>query len=61
MDDFITALGLVCILEGLPWFAVPDRMRAWMLRLGAMPPRLLRVTGLGLMLTGLWLVWLVRR
>ncbi|MBF0143532.1 MAG: DUF2065 domain-containing protein [Magnetococcales bacterium] len=60
MRDFLTALGLVLILEGVPYFLAPGRMRVWVVRIADLPERALRQTGLVLMLLGLLVVYLVR-
>ncbi|MEO5367778.1 MAG: DUF2065 domain-containing protein [Magnetococcus sp. WYHC-3] len=60
MTDFLTALGLVFFIEGLPYFLAPGQMRAWAERLARLPEPLLRRTGLAFMLTGVGIVYLVR-
>ncbi|MBA4395745.1 MAG: DUF2065 domain-containing protein, partial [Desulfobacca sp.] len=29
MEDLITVLGMVLVLEGLPYFAFPELFKAW--------------------------------
>ena len=58
MKFFICVLGMVMIVEGLPYFAFPDRMKEMMLRILDMPDETLRKFGFGLMLAGLVLVYL---
>ncbi|MBF0421952.1 MAG: DUF2065 domain-containing protein [Magnetococcales bacterium] len=60
MKDFITALGLMMILEGMPYFLAPDRMRRWIMKIAELSERSLRQTGLILMLLGLGVVYLMR-
>lgn len=60
MKDFITAMGLVLILEGAPYFLMPERMRTWVVKMGLMPDKLLRQTGFFLMILGLLVVYLAR-
>jgi uncharacterized protein len=60
MDDFLTALGLVMVLEGVPYFLAPDRMREWVIQVAKLPDQILRKTGLVLMAIGLLIVYLVR-
>jgi uncharacterized protein YjeT (DUF2065 family) len=50
-------MGMVMIIEGLPYFGFPDKMKQMMLRILEMPDDILRKFGLVLMLTGLFLVW----
>ena len=60
VNDFLTAIGLVMILEGIPYFAIPDRMRRIVVHVAELPDAFLRRTGLFLMCLGLLLVYLVR-
>jgi uncharacterized protein len=61
MKDFLTVLGLVLILEGLPYFAFPGAFKTWMMRMLELPESRLRIYGLISMLIGLFLIYLVRR
>ena len=60
MDYFICVIGMVMIVEGLPYFAFPDKMKTWIRKLLEIPDRFLRRLGLVLMLIGLWLVYMGR-
>ncbi|MBF0213658.1 MAG: DUF2065 domain-containing protein [Magnetococcales bacterium] len=60
MQDFLSALGLVLILEGVPYFLAPGRMRRWVAGITELPDSMLRRTGLLLMVLGLWVVYMVR-
>ncbi|MBF0459819.1 MAG: DUF2065 domain-containing protein [Magnetococcales bacterium] len=60
MNDFLTAIGLVMILEGIPYFAVPEQMRRMVIHVAELPDGFLRKTGLVLMCAGLLLVYWVR-
>ena len=61
MDFFLCVIGMVMIIEGLPYFAVPDQMKGWMAKIMGMAPGNLRRFGLVMMLVGLFLVYLGRR
>jgi len=61
MDYFLCVLGMVMIIEGVPYFAAPDRMKGWMAKLMQMAPETLRRFGLVMMVAGLLLVYLGRR
>ena len=61
MDYFLTVLGLVCFLEGLPYFAFPEHLKKWMLQVTQMPENQLRILGGALMVLGVALVYLGRR
>jgi uncharacterized protein len=58
MDFFLCVLGMVMIIEGLPYFAFPEQMKSWVSKMLEMPDGWLRRFGLVLMFTGLWLVYL---
>lgn len=60
MDYFLCVIGMVLIVEGLPYFAFPARMKAWIALITAASERHLRRVGLALMAVGLWLVYLGR-
>ena len=61
MDYFFCVLGMVMIIEGVPYFAAPDRMKSWMAMIMEMAPGTLRRFGLVMMVAGLALVYLGRR
>ncbi|SMC20447.1 hypothetical protein SAMN02746041_00921 [Desulfacinum hydrothermale DSM 13146] len=61
MDYLLTALGLVCFLEGLPYAAFPDRIKQWLKHIARLPSDQLRLMGGVLMAVGLGLVYLGRR
>lgn len=58
MKFFLCVLGMVMIIEGLPYFAVPEKMKHWMLQIQAMPNVALRRLGLVLMAVGLLLTYI---
>jgi uncharacterized protein YjeT (DUF2065 family) len=60
MKYFLCVLGMVLIVEGLPYFAVPEKMKVWVLKVAAIPDGSLRQLGLVLMGIGLLLVFLGR-
>lgn len=60
MKYFLCVLGMVLIVEGLPYFAVPEKMKAWVMKLAGVPEGSLRKIGLVLMGIGLFLVFLGR-
>jgi len=61
MDYFLCVLGMVMVVEGMPYFAFPDRMKDWVRKVLEMPEGSLRRFGLLLMIAGLGLVYLGRR
>lgn len=51
---------MVMIVEGLPYFAFPERMKAWVTKVLEIPEATLRRMGVVLMVIGLLLVYLGR-
>ena len=60
MSYFLCVLGMVLIVEGLPYFAIPEKMKIWVEKVLAAPVAHLRVMGLVMMMAGLFLVYLGR-
>lgn len=60
MDFFLCVLGVVFVLEGLPYFAFPEKVKAYLLKLQEMPDSTLRLLGLTAIITGLILVYFGR-
>lgn len=60
MDFFLCVIGMVMILEGLPYFAFPERMKDWVRKVLEMPESALRRLGMVLMGIGLLLVYVGR-
>jgi uncharacterized protein YjeT (DUF2065 family) len=60
MKFFLCVVGMVMIVEGLPYFAFPEKMKNWMLQIQAIPADTLRRFGLVLMAIGLALTYVGR-
>jgi len=60
MRFFLCVLGLVFIIEGLPYFAFPEKIKLIMLKVQAVPESTLRILGLLAMITGLVLIYFGR-
>ena len=60
MSDFLAAFGLVFIIEGLIFAALPGHAKRAMASVLETPEASLRVIGVGSAVVGLALVWLVR-
>ena len=58
MEFFLSVVGMVMIIEGLPYFAFPERMKTWILKVLELPEGTLRKFGLSLMVIGLVLVYI---
>ena len=60
MRYFLCVMGMVMFLEGLPYFAWPDKMKPWLQKIIETPETVLRKLGLALMLVGLLFVFVGR-
>jgi uncharacterized protein YjeT (DUF2065 family) len=60
MIDFLAALGLVFVIEGLVFAAFPAHAKRAMLSVLETPEATLRVVGIGSAVIGVLLVWLAR-
>ncbi len=60
MNDLIVALGLVLVIEGLIWAALPHIGKSMMLTVAETPPATLRMAGTVAIALGVCIVWLVK-
>jgi uncharacterized protein YjeT (DUF2065 family) len=58
--DFVTAIGLAFVVEGLMFLAFPEPVRRMMSSVAASPTQQLRVAGVVSAVIGLTLLWFVR-
>jgi hypothetical protein len=58
MKYFISVLGMVFIIEGLPYFTYPDRIKSYLRKLTVLPDTTLRALGGAAVLLGLVLLYL---
>ncbi len=61
MRDFLTALGLVLVIEGVLWALFPDGMKRAAALAASLDGRRLRLAGLAAAVLGVLVVWVVRR
>jgi len=61
MKLLILVLGLVFIIEGMPYVAAPEAMQNWLKKLSEIQPGQLRVAGLVAMGIGLFLCFIVQK
>ena len=61
MKLLLTLIGLVFVLEGLPYLAFPEAMQRWLRQLLEMPPGQLRFMGLLSMAFGFFLCFLTQK
>ncbi|MEE8483294.1 MAG: DUF2065 domain-containing protein [Nitrospinota bacterium] len=59
MEIFLSAIGLVLIFEGLPYFISPDSMKNMARFMSEADSRTLRFAGFALMATGLILLYFI--
>jgi len=60
MSDFLVALGLVFVLEGLLFAAFPDWTKRAMASVMEAPDSALRIVGIASALIGVLLIWVIR-
>jgi hypothetical protein len=61
MKDLLCVLGLIFIIEGLPYFVFPEKLKTYLGKIIAMPDSTLRFLGISAMIAGLVLLYLGRR
>lgn len=60
MEFFLCVIGMVLIVEGVPYFAFPERMKALMTFIQQQDDKSLRIMGGAFMLLGLLIAFLAR-
>ena len=60
MEYFLCVLGMVFIIEGLPYFTFPDKVKSYVMKLQELPDSVLRILGLSAIVTGLILIYFGR-
>ena len=60
MGLFLSALGLMMIFEGIPYFCAPSQVKVFAQKISDVPDQVLRVIGFALMLAGLIVVYFGR-
>ena len=58
MEFFLCVIGMVMIIEAVPYFLVPDKMKLWIQNILELPDGTLRRFGVVLMAIGLFLIYL---
>jgi uncharacterized protein YjeT (DUF2065 family) len=61
MKFFLCVMGMVMVVEGLPYFAFPDKMKFVIQKVIGMPDKALQKFGFVLILIGICLVYLGKR
>ncbi len=57
MKYFLCVLGMVFIVEGIPYFAFPEKLKIYLAKMLELPDASLRIMGLAAMVVGLVLVY----
>ncbi len=60
MKFFLCVIGLVLIIEGLPYFAFPEKIKAYLMKVYEIPDTTLRILGLSAIIIGLVFVYFGR-
>lgn len=61
MSDFIAALGLLLVIEGVIYACFPGMLRRMLEMMDQLPEQKVRYAGLAAAVVGITIVWLVRR
>lgn len=61
MEFLLVLIGLILIVEGLPYAAFPEAMQRWLAQMQQLSPVTLRKAGLVMLGLGLLLISLARR
>jgi len=61
MKILLLVIGMVFILEGIPYVAFPESMQEWLRKISVMKAESLRILGLVSMGAGLLICWFVQR
>ena len=57
MKYFLCVLGMVFVIEGLPYVAFPDKVKAYLSKIQEMSASTLRLLGLSAIIAGMTLVY----
>ncbi|HQO15139.1 MAG TPA: DUF2065 domain-containing protein [Smithellaceae bacterium] len=60
MKDFLCVLGLIFIIEGLPYFIFPERLKLYLAKIITMQDSTLRFLGITAMVAGLIILYFGR-
>lgn len=61
MEYFLCVLGMVFIIEGLPYLIFPEKLKRYLIKITALPDTTLRGIGISAILLGLILLYFGRR
>ncbi len=61
MDYFLCVMGMVFIVEGLPYLVFPEKLKPYLLKMTTLPDTTLRFIGISAICLGLILLYFGRR
>jgi uncharacterized protein len=61
MDYFLCVMGMVFIVEGLPYLVFPEKIKPYLIKITTLPDNTLRGLGISAILIGLILLYFGRR
>ena len=61
MDYFLCVLGMVFIIEGLPYLVFPEKLKIYLIKITTLPDTALRGFGIATVILGLILLYFGRR
>jgi Uncharacterized protein conserved in bacteria (DUF2065). len=60
MKYFLCVLGMIFIIEGLPYFIFPEKLKIYLVKITTIPESTLRFLGISAMIIGLILLYFGR-
>ena len=60
MDYFFCVMGMVLIIEGLPYLAFPEKLKPYLIKITTLPDATLRIIGISAVVLGLLLLYFGR-
>ncbi len=61
VDYFLCVMGMVFIIEGLPYLVFPEKLKPYLIKITTLPDTTLRVIGISAVILGLILLYFGRR
>ena len=61
MDYFLCVVGMVLIIEGLPYLVFPEKLKTYLTKIATLPDSTLRIFGIIAIIVGLVLLYFGRR
>ncbi|MCK7513831.1 MAG: DUF2065 family protein [Desulfobacterales bacterium] len=61
LDYFLCVMGMVLIVEGLPYLVFPEKLKPYLIKITTLPDSTLRMIGISTIIFGLILLYFGRR